>query len=241
MLAVEFKSVSKKFGGQPALSRFSFAAESGKVLGLLGPNGSGKTTTLRLILNLFYPDEGQLSVLGAAPSSSTSDRIGYLPEERGLYRRMRVTEVVTYYARLKGARPSRAEIDEWLERLGVAEFKHKRVQELSKGTAQKIQFIATVIHRPALLILDEPFSGLDPKSREQLRQVVHQVIATGTSVILSTHDMVEAENLCDRFVMLSRGQKVLDRSRHELAQAFGGRKIKLRASGELPPALTEGG
>lgn len=239
MLAVEFKAVSKNFAGRAALTRFSFAAEAGKVLGLLGPNGSGKTTTLRLILNLFYPDDGEVRVLGAAPNPGVSDRVGYLPEERGLYRRMRVTEVLSYYARLKGVRPSGVEISDWLSRLGITEFQHKRIQELSKGTAQKVQFIATVLHRPELLILDEPFSGLDPKSREQLRMVVKQIIAAGTSVILSTHDMTEAENLCDRFVMLSRGHKVLDRSKEGLGQSTGAKVIKLRALGPLPIELTQ--
>ncbi len=239
MPAVEFSSVSKSFGARQALTDLSFEAAQGRVLGLLGPNGSGKTTTVRLMLNLFYPDAGQVRVFGSAPDRQVSDRIGYLPEERGLYRRMRVTEVLGYYARLKGARPSRTEMHAWLERLGIEEYHDQQVQQLSKGTAQKVQFIATLLHDPQLLILDEPFSGLDPLSREQLRAALQHVLAMGKTVILSTHDMVEAENLCDAFLMLSHGRKVLDAGREQIADMFGEQVIKLRCEG-LPQELLNG-
>lgn len=238
MPEIQFEGVSKRFGERQALAGLSFSADAGKIVGLLGPNGSGKTTTIRLMLNLFYPDDGHIRLFGLPPSPKLCDRIGYLPEERGLYRRMRVWEVLTYYARLKGVKVAPQKIDEWLARVGIAEYREQRVQELSKGTAQKVQFVATVLHDPALLIFDELFSGIDPLSREQLRAALRYVLALGKTVIVSTHDMAEAESMCDSFLILNRGRKVLDADRAQIATQFGELRIKLRVEGPLPELTT---
>jgi ABC-2 type transport system ATP-binding protein len=207
---IELDSVTKHFGPSKALRGVSFCVPTGCVLGLIGPNGSGKTTALRLILGLLEPTSGRLRVFGEPPTGTTADRIGYLPEERGLYRRMSVRDVLVYYARLKDVQPSQADIDGWLERLGIGRFIDTEVQHLSKGTAQKVQLIATVLHRPELVILDEPFSGLDPVSQDLVRRVIGELSASGATVILSTHDMPVAERMCDSVVMLHQGHKVLD-------------------------------
>jgi ABC-2 type transport system ATP-binding protein len=238
-MSVEFQSVSKRFGERRALSELSFTAEPGKILGLLGPNGSGKTTTLRLILNLIKPDRGSVAVLGHAPSNALSDRIGYLPEERGLYRNMKVRDVIAYYSELKGYHPKKTSIDAWLERVDVAEYSEQRVQHLSKGTAQKVQLVATLLHEPELVILDEPFSGLDPLSRQQMRQLLTGLAQEGKTLLLSTHDMLEAESLCDAYLMLSHGRQVLDLRREELAERYGDRTVRLQYQGALPERVLD--
>lgn len=231
--AIRFDAVSKSFAGRTALADVSFEIGRGRIVGLIGPNGSGKTTTLRLILNLFYPEQGHIWVLGGAPNPATADRIGYLPEERGLYRNLRVQEVLRYYSRLKGREASARSIDEWLERLQVTEHQDKRISELSKGTAQKIQFIGTVLHRPQLVILDEPFSGLDPVSREHLRRAISHLLSLETTVLLSTHEMLTAERMCEHFLMLHHGRKVLDASREHLAERFSEPLVRLRCRPQL--------
>ena len=249
MDAIRFDTVSKSFSKRTALADVSFGIGRGRIVGLLGPNGSGKTTALRLMLNLFYPDEGNVWVLGGPPSHSTTDRIGYLPEERGLYRNLRVREVLRYYSRLKGHEPAEQDIAQWLDRLAVSEHQDKRIAELSKGTAQKVQFIGTVLHRPELVILDEPFSGLDPVSREHLRHAISYLISLDTTVLLSTHEMLTAERMCGHFLMLHRGRKVLDESREQLAGRFTEPLVRLRCVPKLDPqslpqgvvALTESG
>ena len=233
-VAVELDGVVKRFGATIAVGGVSFRVARGALCGLLGPNGSGKTTTLRLIVDLFRPDEGSVSVLGGKPGAH-ADRVGYLPEERGLYRRMRVSDVLVYYARLKGARPRPAEVRDWLERLGIAEWAEARVEALSKGTAQKAQLIAAVIHEPELVILDEPFTGLDPVSVELVCNAILDLRRRGMTVILSTHDMHVAERLCDSFVMVHKGRKVLDGTLAEIASSYGHRAVKVDALGELPP------
>jgi ABC-2 type transport system ATP-binding protein len=237
MLAVEFERVSKNFGASAALKDVSFELPEGTTVGLLGPNGSGKTTSIRLMLNLFYPDSGRIRIFGRAPSRAVSDRIGYLPEERGLYRKMRVEEHLLYYARLKGVRPSEQQLGEWLQTLDVERYRKELISSLSKGTAQKVQFISTVLHDPDLVILDEPFSGLDPLSREHLRAAIERLTRQRKTILLSTHDMAAAEQMCDSFLMVYRGTKVLDGTRSEIRRSHGGQTIKLCRE---PPLSVQG-
>lgn len=209
-LAVEFDRVNKAFPGRAAVESLSFEIPRGSLYGFIGPNGSGKTTTLRMMLRILYPDSGRVLVFGKHDSGVVGDHTGYLPEERGLYRRMRVVDVLRFHAQLKNVRRPESRIQHWLERLGVADHARARISALSKGLAQRVQFAAAVIHEPELLVLDEPFSGLDPVGTEALREVILELRRGGTTVVLSTHDMGVAERMCDRVLMLHRGQKVLD-------------------------------
>jgi ABC-2 type transport system ATP-binding protein len=211
----------------------------GSIYGFIGPNGSGKTTTLRMILRIFQPDAGRVTVLGQSQGRTADDRLGYLPEERGLYRRMRVRSLLTYYAKLKGCYDCQSAIDHWLGKLDATSWADKRIDGLSKGMAQKIQFIAAVVARPKLLILDEPFSGLDPVNLEVLRDAVLEVRAAGTTVIFSTHDMDVAEQLCDTIFMIFRGRKVLDGSLDAIQSQYPANRIRARWSDpdEDPPRL----
>ncbi len=227
MRVVEFSGVSKAFGSTHALRDVAFRIDEGQRVGLLGPNGSGKTTALRLALGLYRADTGSVRVFGQEPSHRIGERIGYLPEERGLYREMRVDQVLRYYAKLKGAQPSEAAIDSWLSRLDIAQYKTQKVRALSKGTSQKVQFVATVLHDPDLIVLDEPFSGLDPLSRQTLTAAIEHLSQAGKSLVFSTHDMAAAENLCDHFLMLHRGQKVLDENRSGLRERTAERVVRL--------------
>lgn len=230
---VSIKNVHKSFGARVALEDLSIEIPQDSIFGLIGPNGSGKTTTLRLILNIYQPDEGEVWTLGKQGFRSANDSIGYLPEERGLYRKMKVGSQLKYFAQLKGMPGSviDAAIEFWLERMGLTTCRHMRVEQMSKGMAQKIQFIAAVIFKPRLVILDEPFSGLDPVSLDLVNGVVHELRASGVTIVLSTHDMAVAERLCDHVVMLHRGHKVLDGSIQAIRQQYGQDKIHLGFSG----------
>jgi len=208
--AVRFESVTKSFPGRRAVDALSFSIPQGSLYGFIGPNGSGKTTSLRMMLRIIYPDQGQITILGQGQYQAASDHSGYLPEERGLYRRMRVEEVLRFHAELKNVRRPQARIAHWLERLGLGDRARMRVSSLSKGLAQRVQFAAAVVHDPKLLVLDEPFSGLDPVSLDALREIILELKSSGTTVVLSTHDMHMAERLCDAVLMLHEGRKVLD-------------------------------
>src|ERR1700756_3693021 len=210
MAAVQIHQVTKTFGEHTAVDDLSLEVPSGTVYGFIGPNGSGKTTTLRMIMRILHPDRGEISVLGEHSLGAANDRVGYLPEERGLYKKMKVRDILRFYAELKGFRNSRDAIDGWLERMGLTDWAAKKVEALSKGMAQKVQFIATVIARPELVILDEPFSGLDPINMEVLRDAVLDLCRDGATVIFSTHDMGVAEKMCDFIFMIYKGRKVLD-------------------------------
>jgi ABC-2 type transport system ATP-binding protein len=229
MNAVELEHVSKLFGKQTAVDDLSLAVPEGSVYGFIGPNGSGKTTTLRMIMRIFLPDTGSIRVLGDDHSSAANDRVGYLPEERGLYRNMRVRDVLAFYSKLKGHSTNRKEIGDWLDRVGLSGVGDKRVSALSKGMAQKIQFVATVISKPQLVLLDEPFSGLDPVNAVVLRELVLDLKRQGTTVIFSTHDMSVAEKMCDFIFMIYKGQKVLDGTLRSIQDKYGSDTLRVRA------------
>src|SRR5882724_7690299 len=202
MSAVKIHEVTKTFGPFTAVDHLSLQVPRGTIYGFIGPNGSGKTTTLRMIMHILHPDRGEITVLGEKRHAAANDRVGYLPEERGLYKQMKVRDILRFYAELKGYRDSRTAVLSWLERLGLADWADKRVEALSKGMSQKVQFIAAVIARPELVLLDEPFSGLDPINAEVLREAVLGLRRDGTTVIFSTHDMSVAEKMCDLIFMI---------------------------------------
>ncbi|HEX5137905.1 MAG TPA: ATP-binding cassette domain-containing protein [Planctomycetota bacterium] len=238
--AVRLEGVTKTYGATRAVSALSLNVPKGAIFGFIGPNGSGKTTTLRMILHILYPDAGSIEVLGSTSRRAANDRIGYLPEERGLYRKMTVRRVLAYYGGLKGMRlrDARAEADRWLERLGLAGWRDRKVETLSKGMQQKVQFIAAVLNRPDLLILDEPFSGLDPVNLEALREVILELKRRGATVIFSTHDMTKAEELSDTICMIFRGEKVLDGTLEEIQARYGADTVRVRLEGG--PGALEG-
>jgi len=228
--AVRLTDVCKSFGGKPAVRKLSLEVAGGAMYGFIGPNGSGKTTVLRLILRLLIPDTGTVEVLSEKRTRAANDCIGYLPEERGMYRKMSVGRQLSYFARLKGMDPSRVrrEIDYWLRRFDIRSWHDRKIEALSKGMSQKIQFIATVISRPRLLILDEPFTGLDPVNLDQIREVILEMKNAGTTVLFSTHDMGAAESMCDVIFMIYKGRKVLDGRLDEIQSAYGNNHIRLR-------------
>ena len=227
---VRLSHVVKRFRGHTAVDDFSLEIPEGALFGFIGPNGSGKTTTLRMILRIIEPDSGQIRVFGQPHGVSANDRIGYLPEERGLYRKMTVLRQLAYFGTLKGLRPreARKAAEDWLERLGLSDWRDKKLEALSKGMSQKIQFIATVLARPRLLILDEPFSGLDPVNLEVLRGALLEMQAAGTTILFSTHDMHTAEQLCDHICMIYQGKKVLDGSLQDIQSTYGQDTVRLR-------------
>lgn len=221
MNAVELTEVTKAFRDTLAVDALSLCVPQGAIYGFIGPNGSGKTTTLRMILNILRPDRGSIRVFGSEQRNAVSGLIGYLPEERGLYKRMRVRSMLRFYGELKSGRRVDAEVEEWLRRLDLEEHAHKRIEALSKGSSQRVQFIAAVIASPQLIILDEPFSGLDPVHADILRTAILDLRRQGTTVILSTHDMELAEQMCDFVFMIFRGRKVLDGTLAGIQAVYG--------------------
>jgi ABC-2 type transport system ATP-binding protein len=231
MAAVQLAQVTKSFGRFTAVDDLCLEVPEGTVYGFIGPNGSGKTTTLRMIMRILHPDRGEISVLGECSLDAASDRVGYLPEERGLYKQMKVRDILRFYAELKGCRDSKASIDSWLERLGLADWAGKKVEALSKGMSQKVQFIATVVAKPELVLLDEPFTGLDPVNAVVLRDAVLDLKREGTTVIFSTHDMAAAEKMCDFIFMIYKGRKVLDGTLESIQEEYGSDTIRVRIEG----------
>jgi len=231
--AIVLDAVSKRFGQTTAVDSLSLQVPAGTIYGFIGPNGSGKTTTLRMIMNILLPDSGTVEVMGDRSTVAARDRVGYLPEERGLYKQMPVKRLLTYYGELKGARRAdvEREADWWLTRLGLPGVADKKIQALSKGMSQKVQFIATVVSRPQLVILDEPFSGLDPVNRDVLRDAVLELKRRGTTIVFSTHDMAMAEMMCDRIFMIFKGRKVLDGSLDEIQARYGHDAVHVRVQG----------
>ena len=234
MNVVELDNVTKTFGRHAAVDQVTLAVPRGSIYGFIGPNGSGKTTTLRMIMRILYPDPGRghIRVLGEERAGAASDRVGYLPEERGLYRKMKVRDVLRFYAELKGMRRFHDAVADWLARMDLSAWATKKVETLSKGMAQKVQFIAAVIASPELLILDEPFSGLDPVNTDVLRDAVLDLRRKGTTVIFSTHDMAMAEKMCDYIFMIFKGRKVLDGTLSAIQAKYGEDTLRVRVEGD---------
>ena len=227
--AIVVRGVTKTFGPKVAVRDLDLTVAVGSLCGFIGPNGAGKTTTIRMIMSILFPDRGEVSVLGHRSALEAKDRIGYLPEERGLYKKMKVASFLRYMARLKGVADAGLDgrIEQWLERMGLADVARKKCEELSKGMQQKLQFISCVLPEPDLLILDEPFSGLDPLNMRLLRDLILEQHQRGATVIFSTHVMIQAEQLCDRVVMIDEGTKVLDESMGEIRVKYDPRVVIL--------------
>jgi ABC-2 type transport system ATP-binding protein len=219
--AVRLAGVTKRFGKRNAVSDLTLDVPAGRICGLLGPNGSGKTTTIRMIMGILKPDQGSVSLFGADPDATRRTKVGYLPEERGVYKKMKCLEFVTFLGEIRGLprHEGKRRGAAWLERLGLGEWMDKKVEDLSKGMQQKVQFVGTVLHDPELLILDEPFSGLDPINQDVLEQIVRELRAKGTTILFSTHLMDHAERLCERVFLISKSRKVLDADLRELKAA----------------------
>ena len=227
------EQVTKRFGGFTAVSDLSLQVRPGRVFGLIGPNGAGKTTTIRMIVNITAPDSGRIELFGQQMNTALQDRIGYLPEERGLYKKMRVGEQLRFFAELKDLRGAEADerIDEWLKKFELSAWKDKRTKELSKGMQQKVQFITAVIHDPDLVILDEPFSGIDPVNVDLMKETILEQKAARKTIILSTHQMEIAEKLCDDVCMINRAHKVLDGRLREIRRSFSRNGVALQFAG----------
>lgn len=232
--ALEIKSVTKRFGEIVAVSNLSLSVPSGSIYGILGPNGAGKTTTIRMIMNIFAPDEGEIEIFGKRMSEETKNIIGYLPEERGLYPKMQTLELLVYFGELKGVPKKDAEKrgEELLKRVGLYEWKSRKIEELSKGMQQKVQFISTIIHDPKIVILDEPFAGLDPINTEVLKELMMELKKDGKTILFSTHLMEHAEKLCDYVALINKGKKVLDGPLSEIKRNFGRNIISLEIEGD---------
>lgn len=233
MDAVQISHVTRTFGNVVAVNDLSLTVPEGSIYGFIGPNGSGKTTTMRMIVNIFYPDRGEIRLFGEGRPENSSDLIGYLPEERGLYQKMTVQALLEFYGELRSGRSVKSEVSRWLERLDLASRASAKVETLSKGMSQKVQFIATVIPEPKLLVLDEPFSGLDPVSAEAIRSAILDLRRHGVTVILSTHDMYLAETMCDYIFMIFRGKKVLDGTLASIQDQYGDDTIRVTAPGGI--------
>ncbi len=227
--AVSLRAVAKRFGTLDAVRSLDLDIETGSLCGFLGPNGAGKSTTIRMIMSIIRPDSGSVKVLGT-DALAVKDRIGYLPEERGVYRKMRVLEYLRFIARLKGLPVQGVDLRlrRWLERIELPGVERSKCEELSKGMLQKVQFLAAIVHDPELLVLDEPFAGLDPVNARVLGSVIDDLHRAGRTILFSTHQMHQAEELCDRVVLINRGEKLLDSSMTEIDSRFDPRTIELR-------------
>ena len=233
MDAIVLENVTKAYDSVIAVNAVSLKVRAGAILGLLGPSGAGKTTTIRMIMNILVPDSGSIHVLGEPVSDSTRDKIGYLPEERGLYPRMKVLEIIVFLAALhrltqvEAARRGK----EWLDRMGLSEWSDKKLVDLSKGMQQKVQFITSVIHRPPLMILDEPFSGLDPVNAATIQEIMLDMRKQGSTIVLSTHRMEQVERLCDSICLIDKGRNVLDGELRAVKQSYGKNTLHVEFTG----------
>jgi len=225
--------VTKRYDEFIAVNKLSFEVKPGRIFGFLGPNGAGKTTTIRMIVNITVPDEGSIKLFGQKITEELQDKIGFLPEERGLYPKMKIADQLRFFGALKNITGKQIEerIDYWLDRVKLKDYKNKKATELSKGMQQKIQFIVSVLHDPDLLILDEPFSGLDPINVELLQEIVLEQKSKGKTIIFSTHMMSTAERLCDDICLINRSRKVLSGSLRQVRSSFGRNAVALRAEG----------
>lgn len=234
MTVIKVSNITKTFGKTRAVDNTSFEVEKGRIFGLLGPNGAGKTTTIRMINNILVPDTGQITINGIPASPQTQRLIGYMPEERGLYKKMKVMDQLLYLAQLKGMKEVEAKksIQYWLERFGAADWVKKEVSELSKGMSQKIQFISTIAHNPDIYIFDEPFSGLDPINSEQIKEVIIELRAEGKTILFSTHRMEQVEQMCDDICLFNQGRSVLHGRLREIKKSFGKNTVNLEFDGD---------
>ena len=237
MHTVQISHVAKSFGSTHAVVDVSFDVERGEIFGLLGPNGAGKTTTIRMMLDIFKPDRGTVSVLGGPMDEEKKDRIGYMPEERGLYQDMGLERCLLYLASLKGlpAADARERLSEYLERFDLAAHKGKKVKELSKGMQQKAQIINTLLHQPELVVIDEPFTALDPINTQLVKDLMRELRERGTTILMSTHQMHQVEELCDRLLLIDDGLDVLYGKLDEIRRRYSGHAVLVGAAGELPP------
>lgn len=236
MKAVEISHIAKSFGEVQAVRDVSFTVEGGEIFGLLGPNGAGKTTTIRIMLDLFKADHGDVSILGGPMTEEKKESIGYMPEERGLYQDIPLERCLIYLATLKGIPTADAKdrLARLLERFDLAEHKNKKVKELSKGMQQKAQIINTILHKPELVIIDEPFTSLDPINTQLVKDVIRELCNDGTSILMSTHQMHQVEELCDRILLIDEGQNVLYGDLDDIRRQYSGHAILVRSVGELP-------
>ena len=233
MDAIVLENVTKAYDSVIAVNAVSLKVRASAILGLLGPNGAGKTTTIRMIMNILVPDSGSIHVLDEPVSDSTRDKIGYLPEERGLYPRMKVLEIIVFLAALHGLTQAEAasRAKEWLDRLGLSEWSDKKLVDLSKGMQQKVQFITSVIHRPPIMILDEPFSGLDPVNAATIQEIMLDMRKQGSTIVLSTHRMEQVERLCDAICLIDKGRNVLDGELRAIKQSYGKNTLHVEFTG----------
>ena len=233
MKILNIDNINKSFGTFQAVKDLSFSIDEGTMFGLLGPNGAGKTTTIRMIMDIIIPDTGKISVMGNSKPQDNNDLIGYLPEERGLYRKMKIYDLLLFLAELKSLSKNDAkrEIDFWLDKLELMNWKSKKVEELSKGMQQKLQFIGTILHKPKLLILDEPFMGLDPINTDLVRDIMLEMKNNGTTIIFSTHLMENAEKLCEEILLINQGENILNGKLSEVKKNFGRMNVLIEYDG----------
>ena len=229
MNIIELSGVTKTFGSVVAVDNLSLEVPKGSIYGFIGPNGSGKTTTIRIIMKIMYPDGGSLRINGREHNSHRLQNVGYLPEERGLYKKMKIGELLQFHGELNNGTDLKRKINSWLARLDLADYKEKKVETLSKGMKQKLQFIATILHEPEIIILDEPFSGLDPVNAEIMKDVILDLQKKGATIIFSTHDMAMAENMCDYIFMIYQGKKVLDGTLSHIQDQYGSDTLRIQS------------
>ncbi len=240
---IKVSHISKHFGNVKAVNDVSFDVYSGEIFGLLGPNGAGKTTCIRMMLDIFRPDKGNISILGGHMDEEKKNRIGYLPEERGLYKDLKLDQTLVYLATLKGIeeKTAKTRLFEWLERFDLLRHRHKKIQDLSRGMQQKAQFIATLLHDPDLIVVDEPFSGLDPVNTRLTKQIILEQCAAGKTIIMSTHQMHQVEAMCNRIVLIDEGRSVLYGEVQNIKRKFAGNAVTIQGKGNfsLIPGIVE--
>ncbi len=229
MNIIELAGVTKTFGSVKAVNNLDLAVPGGSIYGFIGPNGSGKTTTIRMIMKIMYPDSGSIHINGREHDSKRLSNVGYLPEDRGLYKKMKLGELLQFHGELNEGSDLKTRIDYWLNRLDLKAYKEKKVETLSKGMRQKLQFIATILHQPEIIILDEPFGGLDPVNADTMKDVILELQQKGSTIIFSTHDMSTAELMCDYIFMIYKGKKVLDGTLSQIQDEYGNDTIRIQS------------
>lgn len=239
MSSIKVNQISKRFGNQQAVAEVSFEVEAGEIFGLLGPNGAGKTTSIRIILDIFKPDSGEVEILGGKMNEEKKNRIGYLPEERGLYQDIPLEVCLNYLARLKGLKPTDAvaRVEQMLKRFDLYDHRKKKVKELSKGMQQKAQLIITLVHDPQLIIIDEPFSALDPVNTQMVKDLLREERDKGKTIVMCTHQMHQVEELCDRLVLINHGKVMLYGKLNDIRRQYSGQEVIVHPLNELPAQI----